>query len=1189
VTSTTSGGDGEISFGCFHLDLRRRELSHRGRPVLLRRRLLDILCALASTNGELVSKDELMERVWPGRAVEEGNLFVHMSALRRALDENGDGHSYVVTVPGRGYRLAGLGSFDLIGLDRLTSEKLPSSQHHGAGSDGAVADDPGSGDSQPERAPVLERRQLTVVSCEVVGATQLAARLDPEDLTVMLSAVHHCCSEIVTRFGGSITQLSGGAMLGHFGYPQAGEHDAEQAIEAALALVGGVRHFEAAGNALQLRLGIATGPVVLRDLFEQGCAETGGLIGETVNIAEALQRTGEPSTVMIADSTRRLVGDLFDVLRRDVRLEGFDEPVESYQIIRASGVASRFQALRGLPLTPLIGRDEEIELLLRRWQQAKSSQLRVVLITGEPGIGKSRLCVEIQERIGREPHTCLRYFCSPHHQDTAFYPVIRQVEAAGGFERGDTSDVKLTKLRGLLAREISASEQNIDLLAGMLSLAAQRGSPSVEFTARRRKELTFEVLIRQIEALSLRHPVLIVFEDAHWSDPTTLELLDLLLRRGMQRPILVLVTFRPEFESSWAGQSQVTTLTVSRLDRRDGTALVRQVVGNDTLTNNVVEAIVERTDGVPLFIEELSKAVVESDSTVDAISGAQRPIRIPTTLQASLMARLDRLPYGKHVAQVGAVIGRDFPHALLAEVCNVPEAQLVAGLRELVSAGLVNAHAITPEATYTFKHVLVQDTAYESLLRSRRVAAHAAVVAACEKSPDISVEPGVLAHHCVQAGLIAKAASYYRTAAERSIGRAAITETRMHLQRGLAFAANLPEGLERDALEAELMLALAIVLQTTENMANAEAAQLLRRAADVSRNSARPQLLSRVLWGQFTSVLVRGEVLAARALADQLLKLARASDEVSMQTTARAAMGIALFYQGHFDNARKNLSIQQAILGSQLEDAHQDWRTTTAGPAFLALTLACLGYPEQAASQLDRAVELASRKGSFALAYSLSISVRVLIVLRNEQGLRAHAVQLIALSEEGGFDQFRNQGLCALGWLDARTSASQQGLDRLRNGLARSLDRSVLLGLPFYRGLLVDAQSENERPDCIAMLDDALDLCRRTGDTWFTAELHRKRGEVLAGLSFDSALAETEFHRALVIAREQSANLFELRAAMSLARLYASQGKRDEAHHFLAPVYDSFTEGFGAPDLQEARLVLDELANSTRRNPRRAY
>jgi predicted ATPase len=512
-------------------------------------------------------------------------------------------------------------------------------------------------------------------------------------------------------------------------------------------------------------------------------------------------------------------------------------------------------------------------------------------------------------------------------------------------------------------------------------------------------------------------------------------------------------------------------------------------------------------------------------------------------------------------------------------------ARLAKGLDELLVAGLATACGNPPETTYTFKHALVQDVAYESLLRSRRVQIHAAVVAASEKTAYLDIEPGVLAHHSAQAGLIAKAAFYYRLAAETSIERAAIVETRRQLQRGLAFAASLPEDAERDALEAQLLLALATGLQTTAGMSNAEAGQLFNRASEASRRSARPQLVSRALWGQFTYVLSRGEVAAAREHAEQLLSVAQTCDDVHTQLAAGAAMGIAAYYQGHFDNARVHLAIQQTILEAQSAAVELDWRTMTAGPAFLALTLVCLGYPEQAAAQLDRAIDLASRKGSFALAYGLSVAVRVLIVLRDHNGLREHAMRLVVLSEAGGFHQFLNQGLCALGWVEARTTANRQGLDRLCDGLAGMDDSATFVGLPFYRSLLADIRSTDaKQPEALASLDDALELAARTGDTWFAAELHRMRGELLA----DPAHMATELQQALGLAREQSAKLFELRAATSLARLWIKQGKREEASRLLTPVYGWFTEGFGAPDLENARQVLDDLAAPTdccRTNP----
>ncbi|MBV9082572.1 MAG: hypothetical protein JOZ62_07855, partial [Acidobacteriaceae bacterium] len=434
-------------------------------------------------------------------------------------------------------------------------------------------------------------------------------------------------------------------------------------------------------------------------------------------------------------------------------------------------------------------------------------------------------------------------------------------------------------------------------------------------------------------------------------------------------------------------------------------------------------------------------------------------------------------------------------------------------------------------------------------------------------------------YHCAQAGLLVKAAHYYRAAAAQSIERAAFTETRMQLQRGLAFAATLSDGPERDELEAEMLLALATVLQTTASMSDAEAGQLFRRAINASRGVARPQLLARALWGQFTNVLVRGEVVAARSLAEQLLVVAKAGNDVHTQIAAHTAMGIALFYQGCFVNARQYLEIQQSILETQSGVADLDWRTVTAGPAFLALTLACLGYPNQAIVELNQAVGLGARKGSFALAYSLSVAVRVLIVLRDLEQLRERTLELVALSEKGGFHQFLNQGMCALGWLEIQSGAIQQGSVRLRAALSEMSDLATLVGLPFYRSLLADAQSVAEdQQDNSAPLDEALEISSRTDDTWFNAELHRRRGEVLAGAPSYSALAETDLYRALAIAREQAAKLFELRAATSLGRLWLIQGKRSDAYDLLFPIYSWFTEGFGTLNLEDAKELLDNLA-----------
>jgi TolB-like protein/predicted ATPase len=1025
-----------------------------------------------------------------------------------------------------------------------------------------------------------ERRQLTVMYCNLVESTGLASRLDPEDLRDLTSTYHRAITEIVTRFEGFVAKHPRDGALIYFGFPRAREDDAERAIRCALTVADAVTRLEL-DEELRTSVGIATSMVVIGDPSDSGGSEGPSIVGEAPSLAARLQRLAAPNSVLIAESTRRLVGELFEY--QAVEVTGIGGPVPAWQVLRPSVVASRFEALRGLALTPLVGREEEIDLLLRRWSRAKTGDGQVVLVSGEPGLGKSRITAALEERLHAEPHLRLRYFCSPYHQDSALYPFIDQLGRAAEFAREDMPAAKLEKLEALLARA-APPDEDIAFLADLLSLPASERHPLPQFSPQRKKERTLEALIRQLEGLARRQPLVMVFEDAHWIDPTSRELLDLTVERARTLPVLLIITFRLEFQPPWAGQTQVTTLALNRLDQRDRIALVAQIARVKALPYEVVGQIADRTDGVPLFVEELTKSILESGllrEEVDryVLDGALPPFAIPTSLQDSLMARLDRLPAGRQVAQVGAVIGREFPHRLLATVAGLPEAQLAQGLNELIASGLASCRGIPSEATYTFKHALVQDAAYESLPKIRRAEVHAAVVTAFEDAPFFDIEPGVLAYHCAQAGLVAKAAIYYRIAGERSIERAAAVETRVQLERGLEFAATLPDGADRYRLEAELLLALADILQLTGGMANVEAGVVLERSIRVCRCLDRPQLLSRALWGQFTCVLVRGEVMAAQAIAEELLKLAEDCREMQIKVAARAAMGISLFYRGRFHSARQHLAILLSIFAREPEAANLDWRTVTAGPAFLALTLACLGYPEQAGSQISRAIDWASRKGLFALAYSLSVAVRVLLVLRDDVSLQERALLLVTLSEAGGYHQFLNQGLCALGWLKATKGATRQGLDTLRGGLAGLPDLGVILSLPFYRSLLADALPSVEcRSEAIATLTEALQISCRTADTWFTAELYRRRGELLlAGPVPDAGAAETELQRALAIARDQSAKLFELRAAASLARLWAAQGKCAEARDLLAPVYGWFTEGFDTPDLKQAKVLLKVL------------
>src|SRR5271166_4730607 len=568
----------------------------------------------------------------------------------------------------------------------------------------------------PEASPAVaaapsggERRQITVMFCDLVGSTALSARLDPEDMREILGAYYRCCADLITQAGGFVARYMGDGVLAYFGYPQAHEHDAEHAVRAGLAVVDAVPKLTTtAGDPLQVRVGIATGLVVVGDLIGSGETQERGVVGETPNLAARLQALAEPNAVVIADSTRRLLGNLFELRDLGARdLKGIAGPVRAWAALRASSVGSRFEALHTTGLTALVGREEEFELLLRRWPRAKTGEGQVVLLSGEAGIGKSRLSAALLERLVDEPHTRLRYFCSPQHTDSAFYPIIGQMERAAGLAHNDSPQAKLDKLDAVLAQS-PTPRQDAALFAEMLSLPNDGRYPALELAPQQRRQRTLEALTTQIEALTRRSPVLMIFEDAHWADPTSLEALGRAVDRIRTLGVLLIVTYRPEFEPPWIGQPHVSALTISRLSRREIDTMIDRLVGNKVLPIGIRQDIIERTDGIPLFVEEMTKAVLETEdegAAAQAVSMVPSPaLAVPASLHASLMARLDRLGPAKDVAQIGAAIGREFSHALLAAVARKPETELQSALHRLVEAGLLFRQGTPPHATYLFKH-----------------------------------------------------------------------------------------------------------------------------------------------------------------------------------------------------------------------------------------------------------------------------------------------------------------------------------------------------------------------------------------------------------------------------------------------------------------------------------------------------
>ena len=1051
----------------------------------------------------------------------------------------------------------------------------------------APAGTTGAPTTKPEDA--AERRQLTVLFCDLVGSTALSVRLDPEDLRAIIDIYHRRSAEVIVKHGGFVARYMGDGVLAYFGYPRADEDDAERAVHAGLDLVEAVPKLaaDAGSSPLQVRVGIATGLVVVGDLIG---SEEQAVVGETPNLAARLQALAEPGAVMIAASTRRLIGGLFEY--RDlgtVSLKGFAENVRAWQVLGAGAAESRFEALR-VTTTPLIGRDEEIELLLRRWGQAKAVDGQVVLISGEPGIGKSRIAQTILERLSGEPHTRLRYFCSPHHQDSALSPSITQLERAAGFRREDTADERLDKLEAVLAQGTNDLSEAVPLLADLLSISTGHRYPPLNLTPQKRREKTLYAQLLQIEGLAAQQPVLMVWEDVHWSDPTTRESLDLLVDRVPALRVLVIITFRPEFAAPWVGNSHVTLLTLNRLRPRERAAMIAHLTGGKTLPREIADHIIDRTDGVPLFIEELTKTVVESGIVTDAgdryaATGPVALLAIPTSLQASLLARLDRLASTREVVQIASALGRQFSHELISAVATMPKPQLDDALAQLVHAELIFRRGTSSDAEYTFKHALVQDAAYSTLLRGRRQQLHARITATLEDHfPEIVVaEPALLARHCTEAGLAEKAIAYWLKAGQQAMAHSAMTEAVAQLQKGLDVLAALPDGPWRRQQELNLQIALRPALAATKGIAAPDVGEAIARARLLAEQIDRPEYLVRLSLSQWAFHLGRSEHKLALSLAEQFQKIGEERNDARAQLQGRRANGVTRCYLGEFVAARTLLeqcyglgAPTRRVMGEIL--GHRDDLNWPRLLGELAVTLAHLGYIDQARLRLHEALSEARRLGhAQTLAEVLVYASWTLWIIRLPE-LQRHAEELLALSTEHGFSLyvgwatvFRGSSLTALG-------QAVEGLTLLTQGLTAVHATKSVTNTPCALTMFAEAYAKLGQPDeGLKCLAEVARIIETTEERNSEAELHRVRGDLLNAMR-DQVAAEQSYHQALAVAQRQSAKLFELRAGTSLARLWRDQGRRSEARDLLAPIYGWFTEGFDTPILQDAEALLDELA-----------
>ena len=1041
-----------------------------------------------------------------------------------------------------------------------------------------------------------ERRQVTVMFSDLVGSTSLSVRMDPEDLREVISAYQKCVAETVHRFDGFVARYMGDGIVVYFGYPQAHEDDAERAVRAGLELITAVTALKSRAS-LQTRVGLATGVVVVGDLLSSGETQERGMVGKTPNLAARLQGIAEPNSVVICDSTRRLLGNLFELKDLGPRddLKGVDEATRAWAALRASSIASRFEALHASSMTTLVGREEEFGLLLRRWARAKNGEGQVVLLSGEPGIGKSRLTAALLESVLAEPHTCLRYFCSPQHRDSALYPIIGQMERAAGLAHDDSPRARLDKLDALLART-STSAPDAALFAEMLSLTNDGRYPTTELMPQLRRQRTLEALTAQMEALTRTGPVLMIFEDVQWIDPTSLEALGRAVDQIRSVRLLLIMTFRPEFDPPWIGSPHVTALTINRLGRRDIEAMISRVVGDKLLPPSIQQDIIERTDGIPLFVEEMTKAVLEAESEGAAehvVTAVPSPaLAVPSSLHASLMARLDRLGPAKELAQIGAAIGREFSHALLAAVVRKPEGELESALDRLIAAGLLFRQGIPPHATYLFKHALVQDAAYGTLLREPRRALHARIAETLEShfAKTADSQPELLARHCTEAGLIEKAAGWWGKAGQRSLARSALVEAAEQLTRALGQIATLPPSAELRRAEIRLQVALINPLlhvkgyAAPESKAAVERARLLiERAEALGEPSEDPLLLFSVLYGSWVASFIafNGDVM--RELATRFLELAKKQGATVPIMIGHRLMGTTLTATGDIAKARahhdQGIALYDPAKHRPLVTRFgQDAGVT--GLSFRSLTLWFLGYPEAALADTDHALKIAREIGQAAtLMFALAVTNFTRIFCRSCATASARIDELIALADEKGALQRKAEGVTQKGCVLALIGEASDSVQTITSGITAWQSTGATVWVPLYLSYLAKAYAElGQIDDAWRCIGEAIKTIETTKERWYEVEVYRMAGEIALKSPERATKAEAYFGQALVIARAQQAKSWELRAALSMARLLSAQGEPDKATDLLAPVYGWFTEGFDTSDLKEAKALLDTLA-----------
>jgi class 3 adenylate cyclase/DNA-binding response OmpR family regulator len=1163
-----------VRFASWTLDLAGRVLlNDQGQEIPLTRGEFAALSAFLKSPGRVLSREYLRQFV-SGRDHEpdDRSIDVLMGRLRRKIEETPERPRLIATVPGGGYKLV---------IRERELEWGPPPQQ------------PKTRPGQARHIP--ERRQITIMACQIAGLARLSAQIDPEELQTVTSTIQKSSAELIARFHGTMVQALGDGMLVYFGYPRAREEDAESAVRAGLELIRHFGQLEIPGaKRLTARIGIATGLAVVGDLNLGGGHEPSA-IGEALILARRLEAAAPDGGILIADSTYNLVGGHFECQRLKSVAADDRDAAPAWQVLDKSAAAGRFEALRRPHLPDFVGRSEELERLSRYWSKAVSGSGQIVMLTGEAGIGKSRLVVELEQRLGADQHAQLKYYGLPRQVETPMSALLDEVQRGAGFTVRNSPSQKWRKLRTLLELRRQPAGESMAVLGELLGLPTEAEGSTTQLSPQARKSRAFSALLARIERLAARRPLLIVCEDIQWIDATSLEFLTLLIERAAGLPILIVAVGRPEFVPPWPDHSHVTTLSLSRLSRSDSEVLVDRLAEGRVLPHHFKDQILARSDGVPLFIEEVTKSVLQAGPTdkVHDRSEAAITMDIPKTLHALLQERIDRLGSAKTVAQQGAAVGREFTYEFLRMITDASEAQTVEALDRLVASGLVFRRGQYPQASFVFKHALVRDAAYGMLLRAGRQKLHARIAQALEdRFPEIvQQQPELLAYHCAKAGMTAKAVEYLLAAARRALLRSGSSETRAHIVTAQSLVSTLPETPQRSQLELELEFTAGRISTALRSYAAPETLETHRRARRLCEVLDNQAWLPLAILGQWTSAWSASNHRLATKHARELHACGERNRAAAVLGVAHMASGMTLTLLGKLTEARGHLEqagrIDQFALPSRPPFLFPNAYGRISSMTFLHDCLLLLGYPDQAeplVKQADDIVKAGQAEASDQFYFQSLAQNHVLRmhVFRRDAGkVAALGSALLLLAREHNYPYFIGTSQIYIGWALVQDKNVAAGLDLCQQGMTLLRRIGATCWLPHHGALLAECYAAaGDLTRSHEVIAGAQAHASETGAKVWDSELHRLRGRLLMRVRGSASEIETCFREALTTARRQRARLLELRAATSFADWLAQNGRRAQAREILVPIYQSFSERADCVDVREAKELLGAVADS---------